>query len=53
MIVAISCGKFVVSRVLYYKWSKRERPSHQQATIIYLGHTLLHGSSNTPGHASG
>jgi hypothetical protein len=53
-VILKSNGKFVLSRVLYFQWSKRvDNPPTIEATIIYLGQTLLFGSSDQPERASG
>lgn len=46
--------KFAISRVLCFQWSLRVTcPPTVEATIIYLGDTLLRRSSDQPERAPG
>jgi len=44
----VKLEKFAVSRVLYFQWYNGNYPPTIEATIIYLGHPLLNGSSDQP-----
>ena len=45
--------KLAVSRVLYFRGHNGIYPPTIEATIIYLGRSLLHSSSDQPERASG